>query len=125
MSATVLAGLAAAGAVGAPARHLLDGVVHDRVPGPIPWGILVVNVTGSLVLGLVSGAALYHALPETPRIVLGTGFCGAFTTFSTFTVETIRLLEDGAVPAGCLNAAVSLVACAAAAAAGLVVAAAL
>lgn len=125
MTPTILAGLVVAGAVGAPARYLLDGFVHDHARGAFPWGTFVVNVTGSLLLGVVTGAALYHALPATPRIWLGTGFCGAYTTFSTFTFETIRLLEEGAVADAFRNAGASLVVGTAAAGAGLALAAAL
>ncbi len=125
MTPTILAGLLVAGAVGAPARYLLDGLVQDRTEGAFPWGTFVVNITGSLLLGLITGAALYHAFPDTPRIWLGTGFCGAYTTFSAFTFETIRLLEEGAVAAAFMNAVASLLTGTAAAAVGLVVAAAL
>jgi fluoride exporter len=118
-------GLVVAGALGAPARFLLDGLVQDRTEGAFPWGTFVINVSGSFVLGLITGAALYHAFPNTPKIWLGTGFCGAYTTFSTFTFETMRLLEEGEVSDAFLNAAGSLLAGALAAAAGLAIAAAL
>jgi CrcB protein len=85
-----------AGAFGALARYIIDGAVQDRVEGVFPWGTFVINVSGSLVLGLLVGLRLYHGLPDAPVAVLGVGFCGAFTTFSTFTYETIRLVEDGA-----------------------------
>lgn len=123
MTASTLAGLVVAGALGAPSRFLLDGFVQDRAAGAFPWGTFVVNVTGSFALGVVTGLALYHAFPDTPRIWLGTGFCGAYTTFSTFTFETIRLLEEGAVADAMLNVAASIVVGAAAAAAGLALAA--
>jgi CrcB protein len=112
-----------AGAVGAPVRYLVDGFVSDRVAGAFPWGTFVINVTGSLLLGLLTGLSLYHAFPRTPRVVLGTGFCGAYTTFSTFSFETIRLLEEGAVDEALRNGFGTLVTCAAAAAAGLALAA--
>jgi CrcB protein len=118
-------GLVVAGGIGAPLRYLVDGFVQDRTVGDLPWGTLVINVTGSLLLGLITGAALYHAFPSTPKIWLGTGFCGAYTTFSTFTFETIRLLEEGEVANALRYAAGSLLAGAAAAAIGLAVAAAL
>jgi CrcB protein len=120
---TIFAGLLIAGAVGAPARYLLDGFVQDRTEGAFPWGTFVVNITGSLLLGLITGAALYHAFPSTPKIWLGTGFCGAYTTFSTFTFETVRLLEEGAIVDAFLNAVASLLIGTAAAAAGLALAA--
>lgn len=125
MTPTIFAGLLIAGAVGAPARYLLDGVVQDRAEGAFPWGTFVINITGSLLLGLITGAAVYHAFPSTPKIWLGSGFCGAYTTFSTFTFETIRLLEEGAVADAFLNAVASLLTGTAAAAAGLAIAAAL
>lgn len=104
----VWVGLVVAGAVGAPCRYLLDGLIQDRTGGAFPWGTFVINMSGSLLLGLITGAALYHAFPNTPKIILGTGFCGAYTTFSTWTFETIRLLEEGAVREAVLNAVVSL-----------------
>jgi CrcB protein len=122
---SIAIGLGAAGAIGAPARYLLDGFVQDRTEGAFPWGTFVINATGSLLLGIVTGAALYHAFPSTPKILLGTGFCGAYTTFSTFTFETIRLLEEGAVADAFRNAVASLLAGALAAAVGLAIAAAL
>jgi CrcB protein len=109
----------AAGAGGAVARYLLDRAVADRTAGAFPWGTFVINVTGSLLLGVITGLALHHGLSRTSRIVLGTGFCGAYTTFSTFSFETIRLVEEGALPEAFRNAAGTLVAGAAAAALGL------
>lgn len=125
MTPSIAAGLVVAGAVGAPARYLLDGFVQDRTESAFPWGTFVVNVSGSFLLGLITGAALYHAFPNTPKVWLGTGFCGAYTTFSSFTFETIRLLEDGDVTEALQNAAASLIVAALAAAAGLAIAAAL
>jgi CrcB protein len=113
----------AAGAVGAPVRYLVDGYVGDRTQGVFPWGTFLVNVTGSLLLGLVTGLALYHAFPNTPKVVLGTGFCGAYTTFSTFTFETVRLIEEGAINEAFRNALASLATCTVAAAVGIALAA--
>ena len=119
----ILAGIALAGAVGAPCRYLLDRFVQSRVAARsrIPWGTIAVNVSGSLALGLLTGAALYHAFPATPRLILGTGFCGAYTTFSTFTVETVRLLEEGALTEALANVGISTLAGTGAAALGLAV----
>lgn len=125
MTAAILGGLVVAGAAGAPARYLLDGIVHDHVDVAFPWGTFVVNITGSFLLGIISGAALYRGFATTPKIWLGTGFCGSYTTFSTFTFETVRLLEEGEVTAALVNVAASLLAGTAAAAAGLALAAAL
>jgi len=110
-----------AGAGGAVARYLLDRAVADRAQGVFPWGTLVINLTGSLLLGVITGLALHHGLPKAGKIVLGTGFCGAYTTFSTFSFETVRLLEEGALNEAFRNAAGTLVACAAAATLGLAV----
>jgi CrcB protein len=112
-----------AGAVGAPARYLLDGAVADRADGPFPWGTFAVNVTGSFLFGFLTGLGLNHAFPKVPRLVLGTGFCGAYTTFSTFTFESVRLLEEGASNEAIRNALATLLAGSMAAAAGLGVAA--
>jgi len=114
----------AAGAIGAPLRYLVDGFVSDRTEGAFPWGTFVVNVTGSLLLGALTGLVLYHAFPKTPKVVLGTAFCGAYTTFSTFSLETVHLLEEGALAEALLNAAATTVTCAVAAALGLALAAA-
>ncbi|MHB8467345.1 MAG: fluoride efflux transporter CrcB [Acidimicrobiales bacterium] len=120
---TIWIGLLVAGSIGAPSRYLLDGLVQDHTAGAFPWGTFVINMTGSLLLGLITGAALYHAFPTTPKIVLGTGFCGAYTTFSTWTFETIRLLEEGAVREALINAALALLVGVGAAGLGLALAA--
>ena len=126
MTATALVGVTVAGAVGAPARYLLDRAV-ERVVGRtlFPWGTFVVNVTGSLLLGLVTGAALYHGFHGAPKTWLATGFCGAYTTFSTFTFETIGLAEAGDRAPAIANVVAGVLAGTAAAAAGLAIAAAL
>jgi CrcB protein len=119
----LVAGIAVAGALGAPVRYVLDGFVQDRSPGVFPRGTFVVNVTGSFILGVLTGLLLYHAFPSDPKIVLGTGFCGAYTTFSTFTYETVRLAEERAFGTAFQNALSSIVVPALAAAGGLALAA--
>jgi fluoride exporter len=121
-NAAWLAFLAAA-AIGAPARYLIDGFVQDHAAGVFPWGTFVVNVTGCLVLGTVTGLGLYHGLDASTRTVLGTGGMGAYTTFSTFAFETVRLAEEGAINEALRNAAASLVVGLAAASVGLALAA--
>jgi len=116
--------LVAAG-LGAPARYLVDGWVQDHTSGAFPWGTFVVNVTGCLMLGLLTGLGLYHGLGTHVRTVLGTGGVGAYTTFSTFTFETVRLAEEGAVDEALRNAGASFVVGLAAASVGLALSAAL
>lgn len=102
-------------AVGAPLRYAVDRAVRSRHPTGLPWGTLAVNTAGSLVLGLVVGAA---ASPEVTALV-GTGFCGALTTYSTFGLETVVLGEQGRRGAAALNAVGSVVLGLAAAGSGL------
>jgi CrcB protein len=119
MSALAWIAFLAAAAIGAPARYLLDGWVQDRTSGAFPWGTFTVNVSGCLLLGVLTGLGLYHELDATTRTVIGTGGLGAYTTFSTFTFETIRLAEEGALDEAFRNAAASILVGLAAAAAGL------
>jgi CrcB protein len=105
-------------AVGAPLRYLTDRAVQSRHDSGFPWGTLTVNVVGSLVLGLLAG--LPASAPVTA--LLGTGFCGALTTYSTFSFETLRLAQTGARFAATMNVIVSIVAGFGAASLGLVIA---
>jgi CrcB protein len=104
-----LLGVAIAGAVGAPARFLLDSWVERNKGSDFPYGTLLINLTGSLILGLVTGLALYHGLGKLPRAVVGTGFCGAYTTFSTFSYETVKLIEESEIKNAILNVTASVV----------------
>jgi CrcB protein len=115
--------VAAAGALGAACRYVVDGVVQDRVEGVFPWGTWVINVSGSLALGFLAGLGLYHGLAEMPRTIIGTGFLGGYTTFSTLVFESVRLFEDGSRYESLLNVVGSLAAGLAAAAVGLALAA--
>ena len=112
-----------AAGVGATARFTVDTVIADRVHGVFPWGTFVINVSGSLLLGILTGLALYHGLSLNPRLVFGTGSCGAFTTFSTFTFETIRLAEERAASEAVLNVGATVLCAAAAAGLGIAIAA--
>nr|MDT0663136.1 CrcB family protein [Micromonospora sp. DSM 115978] len=85
------------GAAGALCRFLVDRAVSIRLPGNLPWGTLVVNIAGSLLLGLLAGGSLgaHPALPDWLAALAGTGFCGALTTYSTFSYETLKLAVEG------------------------------
>lgn len=102
--------LVVAGAVvGAPMRYLVDLLVQSRHDSVFPWGTLTVNAIGSLVLGGVAGALSASAGPSWLLTLVGTGFCGALTTFSTFSFETLRLAEEGSFLQSAANVAVSVV----------------
>jgi len=111
--------VALAAAFGAAARYALDSCLSSRRVGAFPWGTFAVNISGSLALGLLVGWVLAQELSPAYRIVLGTGFLGAYTTFSTWMLETLRLIERGARGLAFLNLAGSWAAGTAAAAAGL------
>lgn len=90
-AAVILLLVMAGAAVGAPARWLLDRSIQTRHPSLFPWGTFTINMLGSLLLGFVVGAAASAPL----LALLGTGFCGGFTTFSTFSFEAVRMTEEG------------------------------
>jgi CrcB protein len=94
-------------AIGAPLRYLVDRAVQARHDSLFPWGTFAVNVTGSLILGVLVGGA--EAVPGNVATLLGTGLCGALTTYSTFGFETIRLIEDRAWLYAVANAVASIV----------------
>lgn len=97
-------------AVGAPGRYVVDRAVQARHDSVMPWGTVLVNVAGSLVLGVLVGLAGTRDVPEPVSLALGAGLCGALTTYSTFSYETLRLVEDGARLPAALNVGVSLLA---------------
>lgn len=100
----------AGAAVGAPLRYLTDRAVQSRHDSVFPWGTFTVNVTGCLVLGLMTGAVTAGAASSHVQLLLGTGLCGALSTYSTFSYETLRLAEDGARFYAAANVAASVVA---------------
>jgi CrcB protein len=106
-----LIGIAVAGAAGALVRYGLGGWIANRYPGSFPIETLVINVSGSLVLGFLFVLLTERFLPHPAlRISLTVGFLGAYTTFSTFSLETFRLIEDGAVGLAALNVVASIIA---------------
>jgi CrcB protein len=123
VSAWLWLAIAVAGAIGAPLRYVIDGAVSDRVRSLFPWGTFVVNMSGSFALGLITGLVLYHAFPADGRLIVGIGLIGAYTTFSTFTFEAASLIERREIRLAALNIGGSVVVGAAAAAAGLALAA--
>ncbi|MFJ6012367.1 fluoride efflux transporter CrcB [Streptomyces sp. NPDC092952] len=96
--------------VGAPLRYLTDRAVQSRHDSVFPWGTFTVNVVGSLILGLLTGAVAAGAASSHVQLLIGTGLCGALTTYSTFSYETLRLAEDGARSYAVANVAGSVVA---------------
>lgn len=110
--------VAVAAGLGAVARYVVDQVVQHRTAGDFPYGTFVINIVGSLLLGLVTGAAVHHGLDRDLTVVIGAGFAGGFTTVSTWAWETIALAETGNLPAVAWNVIGSFTLGLAAAAAG-------
>ena len=104
----VAVGLAAA--LGAVCRYLLDQVVQHQHDQEFPWGTLVINVSGSLLLGLLTGLSVHHGLPAGPTTVVGVGFAGGYTTWSTYVWESLALAEAGSVRLATANVVGSLAA---------------
>jgi CrcB protein len=119
LTALLVVAVAAAGGAGAVARLVLDGLVRSWTRIPYPLGTTVINVTGSFLLGLVTGLALAHGLPPEWRAVLGTGFLGGYTTFSTASYETVRLAQQRRYRAALVNGVGMLLLALAAAGLGL------
>ena len=111
--------VAVAGASGAAARYAVHQLATSRTATAVPWGTIVVNVLGALALGVVVGLVVAHGVDRDVQTVVGTGFLGAFTTFSAFSYETFALVEDGMGTTAVLHAIGSTVAGLAAAALGL------
>jgi CrcB protein len=94
--------------VGAPLRYVTDRLVQSRHDSVFPWGTLAVNLAGCLVLGALAGSGAAATGPL--YALVGTGFCGALTTYSTFSYETVRLLQERAYFYAVTNVIVSVVA---------------
>ena len=114
------------GALGCLARYFLSGWVYQLLGRGFPYGTLAVNVIGAFLIGLIMEFSIRSALiPPTIRVALTIGFLGGLTTFSTFSFETFRLLEEGAFIIAFFNVMVSVIACLACTWIGIVVARAL
>ncbi|MGN6331922.1 MAG: fluoride efflux transporter FluC [Motilibacteraceae bacterium] len=103
-------GVGLAAALGAVCRYVLDQVVQHQHDQEFPWGTFVINVTGSLLLGLLTGLALHHGFPAAPTTVIGVGFAGGYTTWSTYVWESLALAESGSVRLAATNVLGSLAA---------------
>ncbi|MCP4215127.1 MAG: fluoride efflux transporter CrcB [bacterium] len=97
------------GFVGAVSRYLVSGWVQAYFSRPFPLGTMAVNIIGSLILGLMAGLTQAHIVSQGVRLFVSIGLLGAFTTFSTFSYETLMLMRSGSIFEGFLNIAVSLI----------------
>ncbi|MCK4502846.1 MAG: fluoride efflux transporter CrcB [Desulfuromonadales bacterium] len=111
------------GAFGCVSRYLMSGWVYTAAGNALPYGTLVVNLVGSFLLGVIMEASQHSTLlsPEL-RIGITVGFMGGFTTFSTFSLETVRLLEEGSFGSAGANILLNVMVCIFAAALGIFVA---
>lgn len=114
--------LGLAGGLGAGTRFVIDGLVRSKLSTALPVGTIAINITGSFLLGLVAGAVIAHAAPVELQVIAGTGFLGGYTTFSTASFETVRLIQSRRTGLALLNGIGTAAAAVAAAAAGLALA---
>jgi CrcB protein len=114
--------LGLAGGLGAGTRFVVDGLVRSRFRTALPVGTIAINITGSFLLGLVAGAVIVHAAPVELQAIAGTGFLGGYTTFSTASFETVRLIQSRRTGLALLNGIGTAAAAVGAAAAGLALA---
>ena len=121
MNALTILLLGLAGGFGAGTRFVVDGLVRSKIRTALPVGTIAINVTGSFLLGLVAGAVIVHA-PVQLQAVAGTGFLGGYTTFSTASFETVRLIQSRRTGLALLNGIGTAIAAIGAAAAGLALA---
>ncbi len=94
MNPALFLALSFAGGLGASSRLLLDGAIRVRVSRSLPIGTITINLTGSLLLGLLVGLTTAGVLADAWRLIAGTGFLGGYTTFSTASFETVRLIQE-------------------------------
>ncbi len=108
------------GAMGTFLRYLLS-VLALPISRELPWGTIIINIAGSFVIGLFGTLTLAsgrYAAPENLRLFVMVGFCGGFTTFSSFSLQTLDLMRNGAMTRAALNVALSVVLCVSAVALG-------
>jgi CrcB protein len=120
MSFTTCLAVMIGGALGALARYLV-GLLALPISGQLPWGTIIINVVGSFVIGLFGTLTLASGrfpVSETMRLFVMIGICGGFTTFSSFSLQTLDLMRGGALDRAAINIAASVVLCVAAVAAG-------
>lgn len=120
MTPLLLVAVAVAGGIGSALRFAIDSILQRVLAGSLPVATAIINVTGSFALGLVTGLALGGLVPAEWQAVLGVGLLGGYTTFSTASLETVRLIQRGRVGAGVSIALGVLVLSVLAAAGGLV-----
>lgn len=94
MTPWVFLAIAAAGGLGAATRFVVDGAIRSAGARRLPWGTMLINITGSFALGLIVGLAASHLVSHEWSLIIGTGFLGGYTTFSTASFETVRLLQE-------------------------------
>ncbi|SEB44910.1 camphor resistance protein CrcB [Paramicrobacterium humi] len=119
MTPLVFAAVAVAGGIGAACRFWLDSIITARARIAYPLGTSIINVSGSFALGVLTGAAAGSLVSSSLALIVGTGFLGGYTTFSTASVETVRLVQQGRWLAGLVNGIGMLLLAVAAAALGL------
>lgn len=119
MTAFAFLGLAVAGGLGAVLRFVVDGIVNTRTQGALPVGTLFINVTGSFLVGIVVGLASATVLDDVWATIIGTGLLGGYTTFSTASFETVRLVQQQRSLIAAMNGLGSILLGLAAAAVGL------
>jgi CrcB protein len=110
----------AGGALGTLARYLISFMALP-ISRELPWGTIMINITGSFVIGLFGTLTLAQGrfpVSENLRLFVMIGFCGGYTTFSSFSLQTLDLMRNGAIARAAVNAVVSLALCVAAVAAG-------
>ena len=122
MNALTVLFLGLAGGLGAGTRFVVDGLVRSRLRTALPVGTIAINITGSFLLGLVAGAVIVHAAPVELQAIAGTGFLGGYTTFSTASFETVRLIQSRRTGFALLNSVGTAAAAVGAAAAGVALA---